>query len=71
VVGTSNWLMASGGEGGQRLYTFTLLARLKTSLRRQGLPLRACVPRSGVCTSASTHEGGGAKWNAAAPCMFR
>ena len=42
----------------QRLYTFTLLARLKTALRRQGLPLRACVPRSGVCTSASTHEGG-------------
>jgi hypothetical protein len=39
----------------QRLHTFTLLARPKTAPRRQGLPLRAYVPRSGVCTSAPTH----------------
>ena len=27
----------------------------KTAPRWQGLPLRACVPRSGVCTSSHTH----------------
>jgi hypothetical protein len=32
-------------------YTFVLVARPKTAPRRQGLPLRACAPRSGVCTS--------------------
>jgi hypothetical protein len=35
--------------------TFTFVARPKTAPRRQGLPLRACVPRSGVCTSAPSH----------------
>jgi len=39
----------------QCLHTFTLEARPKTAPRRQGLPLRACVPRSSVCTSAPTH----------------
>ena len=40
----------------QRLHTLTLPARPKTAPRRQGLPLRAYVPRSGVCTSAPAHR---------------
>jgi len=39
----------------ERLHTLTLLARPKTAPRRQGLPLRAYVPRSCVCTSVPTH----------------
>ena len=38
----------------ERLHTLTLPARPKTAPRRQGLLLRAYVPRSGVCTSAPT-----------------
>ena len=39
----------------ERLHTLTLVARPKTMPRRQGLPLRAYVPRSCVCTSVPTH----------------
>ena len=39
----------------ERLHTLTLVARPKTAPRRQGLPLRAYVPRSCVCTSVPTH----------------
>ena len=39
----------------QHLHALTLVARPKTAPRRHGLPLRACVPRPGVCTSAPLH----------------
>ena len=39
----------------ERLHTLTLVACPKTAPRRQGLPLRAYVPRSCVCTSVPTH----------------
>ena len=39
----------------ERLHTLTLVARPKTAPRRQGLPLRAYVPCSCVCTSVPTH----------------
>ena len=39
----------------ERLHPLTRVARPKTAPRRQGLPLRAYVPRSCVCTSVPTH----------------